>query len=77
MREGRHPAQRNETPSAVCITLVKFSNLGTRKLGIVLLESIVSNSGYAHVRYWILKKCQMLASVCLPVETFYPAPATK
>ncbi len=57
-----------------CIKLLKP---GTGKCGIVLPDSILSNPGYAYVRYWILQNCQILASVDLPVETFLPRTGTQ
>ena len=57
-----------------CIKLVKP---GTGKCGIVLPDSILSNPGYAYVRFWILQNCQILASVDLPVETFLPRTGTQ
>lgn len=56
---------------------VKFLKPGTGKCGIVLPDSILSNPGYAHIRYWILQNCQVLASVDLPVETFLPRTGTQ
>lgn len=57
-----------------CIKLLKP---GTGKCGIVLPDSILSNPGYAYVRYWILQNCQVMASVDLPVETFLPRTGTQ
>jgi len=57
-----------------CVRLLKQ---GTGKCGIVLPDSILSNPGYASVRYWILQNCQVLASVDLPVETFLPRTGTQ
>jgi type I restriction enzyme M protein len=57
-----------------CIKLLKP---GTGRCGIVLPDSILSNPGYAYVRYWILQQCQVLASVDLPVETFLPRTGTQ
>lgn len=57
-----------------CIKLLKP---GTGKCGIVLPDSILSNPGYAYVRYWVLQNCQVLASVDLPVETFLPRTGTQ
>lgn len=57
-----------------CVRLLKQ---GTGKCGIVLPDSILSNPGYAYVRYWILQNCQVLASVDLPVETFLPRTGTQ
>lgn len=56
---------------------VKLLKPGTGKCGIVLPDSILSNPGYAYVRYWILQNCQVLASVDLPVETFLPRTGTQ
>ena len=57
-----------------CVKMVKP---GTGKCGIVLPDSILSNPGYAYVRYWILQNCQVMASVDLPVETFLPRTGTQ
>ena len=57
-----------------CIRLLKP---GTGKCGIVLPDSILSNPGYASIRYWIMQNCQILASVDLPVETFLPRTGTQ
>lgn len=57
-----------------CIKLLKP---GTGKCGIVLPDSILSNPGYAYVRYWIIQNCQILASVDLAVETFLPRTGTQ
>jgi type I restriction enzyme M protein len=56
---------------------VKLLKPGTGKCGIVLPDSILSNPGYAYVRYWILQNCQLLASIDLPVETFLPRTGTQ
>jgi len=56
---------------------VNFLKPGAGQLGIVLPDSILSNPGYAYVRYWILQNCQVLASVDLPVETFLPRTGTQ
>ena len=57
-----------------CVRLLKP---GSGKCGIVLPDSILSNPGYAYVRYWILQNCQVMASVDLPVETFLPRTGTQ
>lgn len=57
-----------------CVKMVKP---GTGKCGIVLPDSILSNPGYAYVRYWIIQNCQVMASVDLPVETFLPRTGTQ
>jgi type I restriction enzyme M protein len=56
---------------------IKFLKPGKGKCGIVLPDSILSNPGYAYLRYWILQNCQVLASVDLPVETFLPRTGTQ
>jgi type I restriction enzyme M protein len=39
-------------------------------MAIVLPNSILSNPGLVFIRHWILKRCRVIASVDLPVETF-------
>lgn len=39
-------------------------------LAIVLPDSILSNPGLVFIRHWILKRCRVIASIDLPVETF-------
>ena len=39
-------------------------------LAIVLPDSILSNPGLVFIRRWILKRCRVIASIDLPVETF-------
>ncbi len=40
------------------------------KMAIVLPDSILSNPGLVFIRHWILKRCRIIASIDLPVETF-------
>jgi type I restriction enzyme M protein len=40
------------------------------RMAIVLPDSILSNPGLEFVRHWILKRCRIIASIDLPVETF-------
>ncbi len=40
------------------------------RLGIVLPDGILGNPGDEYIRKWILRRCWVLASVDLPVETF-------
>lgn len=47
------------------------------KLAIVLPDSILSNPGLAYIRYWILRKARVIASIDLPRETFQPYVGTK
>lgn len=50
---------------------------GTGKMGIVLPDGILSNPDLEYVRAWILRNCQILASIDLPVETFLPHTGTQ
>lgn len=47
------------------------------RLAIVLPDSILSNPGLAYIRYWILRKTRIIASIDLPRETFQPYVGTK
>lgn len=47
------------------------------KLAIVLPDSILSNPGLAYIRYWILRKAKIIASIDLSRETFQPYVGTK
>lgn len=47
------------------------------RLAIVLPDSILSNPGLAYIRYWILRKTRVIASIDLPRETFQPSVGTK
>jgi type I restriction enzyme M protein len=49
-----------------CYQLLKPGGL----LAIVLPDSILSNPGLVFIRRWILKRCRVIASIDLPVETF-------
>ena len=40
------------------------------RMGIVLPDGILGNSGDEYIRWWILRRCWVLASVDLPVEVF-------
>jgi len=51
---------------------VKWAKPGTGKVAIVLPDGILGNPDAEYIRYWILKHCQVLASVDLPVEAFLP-----
>jgi len=51
---------------------VQWAKLGTGKVAIVLPDGILGNPDAEYIRYWILKHCQVLASVDLPVEAFLP-----
>ena len=47
------------------------------KLAIVLPDSILNNPGLAYIRYWILRKTRVIASIDLSRETFQPYVGTK
>ena len=43
---------------------------GTGRIGILLPDGLLGNPGDEYVRWWILRHCEVLASVDLPVEPF-------
>lgn len=43
---------------------------GTGRVGILLPDGLLGNPGDENVRWWILRHCEVLASVDLPVEPF-------
>lgn len=47
------------------------------KLAIVLPDSILNNPGLAYIRYWILRKTRVIASIDLSRDTFQPYVGTK
>lgn len=51
---------------------VQWAKPGTGYVAIVLPDGILGNPDAEYIRYWILKNCQVLASVDLPVEAFLP-----
>lgn len=51
---------------------VQWAKPGTGRVAIVLPDGILGNPDAEYIRYWILKHCQVLASVDLPVEAFLP-----
>lgn len=52
-----------------CVNWVKP---GTGLVAIVLPDGILGNPNAEYIRYWILQRCQVLASIDLPVEAFLP-----
>lgn len=52
-----------------CVSLLKP---GTGKLCIVLPDGILGNPDDEYIRYWLLKQCEVLALVDMPVELFLP-----
>lgn len=43
---------------------------GTGKIGIILPDGLLGNPGDEYVRWWILRHCEVLASIDLPIEPF-------
>ncbi|CAJ0719012.1 DNA methyltransferase family protein [Ralstonia mannitolilytica] len=43
---------------------------GTGRVGILLPDGLLGNPGDEYVRWWILRHCEVMASVDLPVEPF-------
>ena len=43
---------------------------GTGRVGILLPDGVLGNPGDEYVRWWILRNCEVLASVDLPMEPF-------
>jgi type I restriction enzyme M protein len=43
---------------------------GTGRVAILLPDGLLGNPGDEYVRYWILRHCEVLASIDLPVEPF-------
>lgn len=52
-----------------CVSLLKP---GTGKLCIVLPDGLLGNPDDEYIRYWLLKHCEVLALVDMPVELFLP-----
>lgn len=76
-REGRFvregTLQRSVAPEVLFVErCVQWARPGTGKVAIVLPDGILGNPDAEHIRYWILSRCQVLASVDLPVEAFLP-----
>ena len=49
---------------------LKWVRPGTGRVGILLPDGVLGNPGDEYVRWWILRHCEVLASVDLPVEPF-------
>lgn len=43
---------------------------GTGRVGILLPDGLLGNPAQEYVRWWILRNCEVMASVDLPVEPF-------
>jgi len=75
--ERRDKLQKSVPPEQLfierCLQFLKPKG----KLAIVLPDSILSNPGLAYMRYWILRKARIIASIDLSRETFQPYVGTK
>jgi type I restriction enzyme M protein len=49
---------------------VKWLKPGSGRMGIVLPDGILGNPAMEYIRWWLMRECQVLASVDLPVEAF-------
>jgi type I restriction enzyme M protein len=43
---------------------------GTGRVGVLLPDGVLGNPGDEYIRWWILRHCEVLASVDLPIEPF-------
>ena len=48
----------------------RWAKPGTGRIAILLPDGVLGNPGDEHVRWWILRHCEVLASVDLPVDPF-------
>ena len=48
----------------------RWAKPGTGRIAILLPDGLLGNPGDEHVRWWILRHCEVLASVDLPVDPF-------
>jgi type I restriction enzyme M protein len=65
--------QRRVAPEVLFVErCVQWAKPGTGKVAIVVPDGILGNPDAEYIRYWILTRCQVLASVDLPVEAFLP-----
>jgi len=48
----------------------KWAKPGTGRIGILLPDGLLGNPGDEYIRWWILRHCEVLASVDLPIEPF-------
>jgi type I restriction enzyme M protein len=51
---------------------VKLLKPGSGRLCIVLPDGLLGNPDDEHIRYWLLRNCEVLALVDMPVELFLP-----
>lgn len=65
--------QRSVAPEILFVErCVKWVKPDTGLVAIVLPDGILGNPNAEYIRRWILQRCQVLASVDLPVEAFLP-----
>jgi type I restriction enzyme M protein len=70
--DGRATHKRSLPPEVLFVErCVQWVRPGGR-VGIVLPDGILGNPKDAYIRRWVLGRCDVLASVDLPVETFLP-----
>ena len=48
----------------------RWAKPGTGRIAILLPDGVLGNPGDEHVRWWILRHCEVFASVDLPVDPF-------
>ena len=48
----------------------RWAKPGTGRIAILLPDGLLGNPGDEHVRWWILRHCEVLASIDLPVDPF-------
>ena len=48
----------------------RWAKPGTGRIAILLPDGVLGNPGDEHVRWWILRHCEVLASVDLPMNPF-------
>jgi type I restriction enzyme M protein len=48
----------------------RWAKPGTGRIGILLPDGLLGNPSDEHVRWWILRHCEVLASIDLPIEPF-------
>jgi len=65
--------QKSQPPEILFIErCVRFLKPGTGRMAIVLPDGILGSPGLGYVREWILRHCQILASLDLHPDTFQP-----
>ena len=49
---------------------IQWVKPGSGRVGILLPDGLLGNPGDEHIRWWILRQCEVIASVDLPIEPF-------